>query len=942
MFGASLGSLNLKDLKLKGGQQAPDYRGWEDLYRQKWTWDKVAFGSHCVDCYPGNCSFRVYVKDGMVWREEQAGLYQPTEKGVPDMNPMGCNKGAAWSQLLYAPERVLHPLKRAGERGEGKWTRVSWDEALTGIADAMLDAIEEVGPESIVHISTPAHGGFMAGLLNNRLMNALGGLTTDVQSEINDFSPGIYLTFGKFEPVASVDDWFHSELTIIWHHNPFYASIPEYHFVAESRYNGGEVILIAPDTSPSSVHTDYFVPVRIGSDSALALAMCQVLIEEGLYNATFVKEQTDLAFLVRDDNHRFLRQSDVQADGRDTQFYFFDARSQKVVEASRGNLALGDLDPALEGSFEATLKDGSRVKVRPVFDLLRQKVDAEYTPEKASETCGVNPDVIRTLARKIAQKKTRFFTGWNAGKCYHGDLMERSMCLVLALTGNWGKKGTGIRSWSSGLFDGFFMAFAKERAGREEAKRVLGLRNQVIAAIQAQDPTMTEEMAAAEMAAGAGPMDTAIPSCFLWYYHCGYNENWNKAEWSDPSMKRTFDEYLKEALDKGWWTHYAGLTQGKPPRVMFEVGGNMLRRTRGGQTMLLKHLWPKLKVFVMVDWRLNTTGLHADYFLPAAHHYEKVTFHIPTPHFRHLTLSDQAVPPQGESKPEWEIITLLAKKIEERAKERGLTSYTDSRGIVHDLSNLYNKLTFNGELASVEALADEFVQDTAVVGTLPEGTTLNTLRERGYARFIDWGISAYSLGQASDFRWDETHNPFRWHTEKKTPYNTLSRRAQFYIDHDWFLEAGEELPVHKQNPAMGGNYPFELTSGHNRWSIHTMNITNRVIAQTHRGRPDMFMNPDDAGARGIVDGEEVRLFNDLNSMYIPVRLSPTVRPGQLVLYNGWEPFMFRGWIDQAALEPGMIKWLHLAGGQGHLRYWPVQWQPVPIDRAVRVEVEKMK
>ena len=129
--------------------------------------------------------------------------------------------------------------------------------------------------------------------------------------------------------------------------------------MAESRYNGGEVILIAPDASPSSVHTDYFVPVRIGSDSALALAMCQVLIEEGLYNATFVKEQTDLAFLVRDDNHRLLRQSDVQAGGRDNQFYFFDAKSQKVVEASRGNLGLGDLEPALEGSFEATLTDGS-------------------------------------------------------------------------------------------------------------------------------------------------------------------------------------------------------------------------------------------------------------------------------------------------------------------------------------------------------------------------------------------------------------------------------------------------------------------------------------------------------------------------------------------------------------------------------------------------------
>src|SRR4030043_2233027 len=187
MFGASLGSLDLKDLKLKTGQGGPAYRGWEDLYRQKWTWDKVAWGTHCVDCYPGNCPYRVYVKDGLVLREEVAGTFPTIEQGVPDMNPMGCQKGAAWSQLLYAPERVLHPLKRAGERGEGKWKRVSWDEALGDIADSMLDAIQELGPDSIVAEGTPAQGGMMSGLFFNRLIGLVGGVETDVKAAINDF-----------------------------------------------------------------------------------------------------------------------------------------------------------------------------------------------------------------------------------------------------------------------------------------------------------------------------------------------------------------------------------------------------------------------------------------------------------------------------------------------------------------------------------------------------------------------------------------------------------------------------------------------------------------------------------------------------------------------------------------------------------------------------------
>src|SRR3990170_495777 len=184
-------------------------RDWEDLYREKWQWDKVTWGSHCVDCYPSNCSYRVYTKDGIVIREEPAGVYSTIEEGVPDMNPMGCQKGACWSQLLYGKDRVLHPLKRAGERGEGKWTRISWDEALTEIAEAMLDAIQEVGPESLIRIGEPAEGGTQSLILSSAAIMRLGGITTDPHPEINAFTPGIYVPFGKSDPgrKSLISDW---------------------------------------------------------------------------------------------------------------------------------------------------------------------------------------------------------------------------------------------------------------------------------------------------------------------------------------------------------------------------------------------------------------------------------------------------------------------------------------------------------------------------------------------------------------------------------------------------------------------------------------------------------------------------------------------------------------------------------------------------------------
>ena len=69
-----------------------------DRYRQRWSWDETYWASHCVDCYPGSCPYRVFVKDGKVVFEEVAGSHPVLVEGVPDRNPMGCQKGAAWSR----------------------------------------------------------------------------------------------------------------------------------------------------------------------------------------------------------------------------------------------------------------------------------------------------------------------------------------------------------------------------------------------------------------------------------------------------------------------------------------------------------------------------------------------------------------------------------------------------------------------------------------------------------------------------------------------------------------------------------------------------------------------------------------------------------------------------------------------------------------------------
>ena len=344
-------------------------RALEERAGERLGYDSVAWGSHCVDCYPGACPYRVFVRDGKIVREEVAGNFPLFEDGVPDMNPLGCQKGIAWSQQLDAADRLLHPLRRVGERGSGEWEEITWDEALTEIADSMLDAIQEFGTESIVHEGTPE---IVVVPATNRFMSLIGGLVTDINGSINDNAIGHHLTFGRFYPIFSNDDIFHSDLILLWHTNPAYTCIPFFHYISEMRYKGGEVVLFAPDVSPPHSHVDYHVPVEWGSDPALALSMCQVIVSEGLIDEEFVAQQTDLPLLVRLDTERFLRQSDLVEGGNAEIFYHWHPE-RGPVEADRANLLL-DFAPRMEGSTCVTLADGTEVEVRPLMEIGRAHV----------------------------------------------------------------------------------------------------------------------------------------------------------------------------------------------------------------------------------------------------------------------------------------------------------------------------------------------------------------------------------------------------------------------------------------------------------------------------------------------------------------------------------------------------------------------------------------
>jgi DMSO reductase family type II enzyme molybdopterin subunit len=909
------------------------YGGAEDIYRKQWTWDRVAKGTHYANCGYQRCAWNVFVKDGIVWREEQVAQYPRTNSDVPDFNPRGCQKGACYSDRMYDRSRLTTPLKRIGARGEGQWTRITWDQALTEIADRFIDAItsDQDGPGSIYWDlgSSSSNGCHALGLTRSAYL--LDTPIFENTAEMGDHAPGVTTTAGKIIFSSSMDDLLYSDVILIWGGNPNYTHIPNAHFIYEARYKGAHVVCVAPDFSPSAIHVDEWVPVNIGTDAALALSMAQVIVEEKLYKPDFMAEQTDMPLLVRLDNGRFLRGSDLSSRGGDDVFYVFDSVRGRVAETPTRSLALGTIKPALEGVFAAETREGT-VEVTTVFERVKAQV-ADYTPERAEKITGVKSSVVRALARRIANARAcSNITQTNLGKFYHGMEMERSILLVFALAGHFGRRGAGYSAVPMLSVSGAEPLTVA--SGKYSPKIGIALMTAKLLPAMARMKLAgySNEMMVYHLAREDYARGNVVATALFHYEHGGLKGLYGDAKRWDPALRREFADYLAEAVEKGW--QFVPKTA---PRILFSVGGNTFRRVRGYQK-LVEHMLPKLDLLVTVDWRMSNTARYSDYVLPAAGYYEKddIAWSSGLAPFSHPTTA--AVRPVGDSKTDWEFHCLLLKKIQERARARGITSYVDRQGQKRRLDECYEDFTFQRRFTedNPEALLQEMLEIT----TNLNGIDWHTLAEKGFERFTGVGMGVVHIGNSGDIEPNETLVANSWHVQKKVPWPTLTRRLQFYIDHPFYQELGEVLPVHKDNPPIGGDYPLQMTGGHNRWSIHAAWRDHRKLLQLQRGVPVIYLNSGDAEQRGIGDGDVVRVYNDIGEAEFQAVVSPSLQPRQVVVYHAWEPFQFKNEKSYQQLTPSPLNPIQLAGGYFHLQPMVMMQQPGCSDRGTRVEVER--
>ncbi|WP_067826813.1 nitrate reductase subunit alpha [Nocardia inohanensis] len=396
-------SPDLRSEYLRGGRQA------DDFYRDRWSHDKVVRSTHGVNC-TGSCSWKVYVKDGIITWETQATDYPSTGPDRPEYEPRGCPRGAAFSWYTYSPTRVRYPYIRAvllqmyreakartndpvlawasivedpeqarkykSLRGRGGLVRASWEEAVELIAAAHVHTIKTYGPDRVAGFSPIPAMSMASFAAGSRFISLLGGCMLSFYDFYADLPVASPQVFGDQTDVPESGDWWDAGYLIMWGSNVPVTRTPDAHWMAEARYRGQKVVSIAPDYADNVKFADEWLAPHPGTDGALAMAMGHVILKEFFvdrqvpYFQEYVRKYSDLPFLVRldkaDDGFRpgkFLTAADLPEHAAQPNAEFktvlLDQHGNPVVPngslgfrfgedgAGKWNLELGELEPLL-------------------------------------------------------------------------------------------------------------------------------------------------------------------------------------------------------------------------------------------------------------------------------------------------------------------------------------------------------------------------------------------------------------------------------------------------------------------------------------------------------------------------------------------------------------------------------------------------------------------
>ena len=359
----------------------------------------------------GGCGVLAHVKDGKLVKIEGDSDH-PWNQGRL------CARVLAMTQYVDHPDRLRQPLKRAGKRGEGKWEPISWDEAFDLIEKKMGKIREEHGPESMLFAAGTgrdiypwicmlayAYGSpnVMFALSGNACYSPRVAAVCTVQGDYAVFDAGQWLPDRIEDPEYTVP-----ECMIIWGYN-IHGTCPDNlfgHWIIDLMKKGTKIITIDPRLSWFASRSKYHLVLRPGTDSALAMGMLHVIINQDLYNHAFLEKWTNGPHLVRLDTDKLLRESDLSENGAPENFVVWDPVGNAPVgwDTTAVDFSLKNIQPMISGECEVTLKNGDTITCHTVWDAFRGEVD-QYPPDKVAEITGVAAKDIVDSACFFAQSK---------------------------------------------------------------------------------------------------------------------------------------------------------------------------------------------------------------------------------------------------------------------------------------------------------------------------------------------------------------------------------------------------------------------------------------------------------------------------------------------------------------------------------------------------------
>jgi len=434
-------------------------RTWEDGYRQRWQHDKIVRSTHGTNC-TGSCSWKIYVKGGIVTWETQQTDYPRTRPDLPNHEPRGCSRGASYSWYLYSANRVKYPMVRGrllrawrdargtldpvqawgsivespttakaykSRRGLGGFIRSSWDEVNEIITAANVHTIKKYGPDRVIGFSPIPAMSMVSYAAGSRYLSLIGGVCMSFYDWYCDLPPASPQTWGEQTDVPESADWYNSTFIMAWGSNVPQTRTPDAHFFTEVRYKGAKIVAVTPDYAEVSKLADLWLHPKQGTDAALAMAMGHVILKEfhldkpSAYFQDYARRYTDMPMLVklvkRDGRlvpDRFVRASDfsdklAQANNPEWKTVAVDEGSGKVVVP---NGSIGFRWGQTDGRWNLEEKDasGGETKLRLSLIDARDEVAAvafPYFGGIANENFRHNDQGGNVLLRNVPVKKLR-------------------------------------------------------------------------------------------------------------------------------------------------------------------------------------------------------------------------------------------------------------------------------------------------------------------------------------------------------------------------------------------------------------------------------------------------------------------------------------------------------------------------------------------------------